>query len=148
MNAANTGIDKVNEFINRATAAPTAVREDDTYQAIVKLVNRLNDTNDLEFENLFMVLLAQIEMQIGKQNYLMKRSRYPGRITHHSEYLRILGQLAHLRRQVLQGNLSTARVFVRTQLADWFNTYGAAMDAALTAHLKVQDSSKPIAIQN
>jgi hemerythrin len=136
MNTANTSINKVNELINQATVAPTAVRVNDTHQAIVKLVNQLNDADDLEFKHLFVELLAQIEMQIGKQNFLMKRSRYPGRITHHSEYLRILGQLAHLRRQVLQGNLSTARVFVRTQLADWFNTYGAAMDAALTAHLR------------
>ena len=141
MNTANPGVNEVHELVSHATVLPATVQGNDTYRETVELVNSLNDAGDAEFKILFMELLVKIEMQIGKQNYLMKRSRYPGRIAHHSEYLRILGQLAHLRRQVMKDNLSTARVFVRTQLADWFCTYGAAMDAALTAHLKVRATS-------
>jgi len=124
------------EFPRQVALASGASGNDDGHREMLVLVNRLNEADDYQFEQVFMQLLAQMEMQIGKQNYLMKRSRYPGRITHHSEYLRMLGQLAHMRRQLLQGNLSTARIFVRTQLSDWLNTYGAAMDAALATHLK------------
>lgn len=141
MGSANPGISYVNDvksLRDQTTLVPGAVQVDDTHRAIIRLVKRLGDADDKEFEQLFMELVVQMEMQIGKQNYLMKRSRYPGRITHQAEYMRILGKLAQMRRQVLNGNLSAARVFIRNKLGDWLNSYGAAMDAALVAHLKVR----------
>lgn len=109
---------------------------DATHREFVDLVNRMQQAKGNELRRLFHELMTHMELHIGRENHLMKQSGFPARLEHHSEHLRILGQLAHFRMRVDQGQEKMARAFICEQLPEWFRTHVPTMDSALAAHLK------------
>jgi len=95
------------------------------------------DATHREFVELADALLiaADAEFPAEHEGKLMKACRFPAIGEHHSEHLRVLGELAHFARGVNAGRYGMARNYAKA-LPDWFATHLATMDAALAGCLK------------
>ncbi len=108
---------------------------DATHREFVELADALLLAGDEEFPALFAQLAEHTRRHFEDEGRLMKSCRFPAIGEHHSEHLRVLGELAHFGRGVAAGRLGLARKYVMG-LPDWFATHLATMDAALAGCLK------------
>lgn len=108
---------------------------DATHRDFVELADALLVAGDDEFPALFAELHDQTRRHFDNEGKLMKSCRFPAIGEHHSEHLRVLGELAHFSRGVAAGRLGMARNYVKG-LPEWFATHLATMDSALAACLK------------
>jgi len=108
---------------------------DATHRDFVELADALLVAGDDEFPALFAELHDHTRRHFDNEGKLMKSCRFPAIGEHHSEHLRVLGELAHFSRGVAAGRLGMARNYVKG-LPEWFSTHLATMDSALAACLK------------
>lgn len=108
---------------------------DATHRDFVELADALLVAGDDEFPALFAELHEHTRRHFDNEGKLMKSCRFPAIGEHHSEHLRVLGELAHFSRGVAAGRLGMARNYVKG-LPEWFATHLATMDSALAACLK------------
>ncbi|RIX45616.1 MAG: hemerythrin [Rhodocyclales bacterium GT-UBC] len=108
---------------------------DATHQAFIDQVDALLGASDQIFPDLFRQLGEHTRAHFEHEGKLMKACRFPAIGEHHSEHLRVLGELAHFGRAVEAGRLSSAKAYVQA-LPAWFETHVATMDAALAGCLK------------
>lgn len=108
---------------------------DATHRDFVELADALLVAGDDEFPALFAELHDHTRRHFDNEGKLMKSCRFPAIGEHHSEHLRVLGELAHFSRGVAAGRLGMARNYVKG-LPEWFATHLATMDSALSACLK------------
>ncbi|UCV05209.1 bacteriohemerythrin [Dechloromonas denitrificans] len=108
---------------------------DATHRDFVELADALLVAGDDEFPALFAELHEHTRRHFDNEGKLMKSCRFPAIGEHHSEHLRVLGELAHFSRGVAAGRLGMARNYVKG-LPEWFATHLATMDSALSACLK------------
>ncbi|WP_428827517.1 bacteriohemerythrin [Azonexus sp. IMCC34842] len=108
---------------------------DATHRDFVELAYALLIAGDDEFPVLFAELHDHTRRHFDNEGKLMKSCRFPAIGEHHSEHLRVLGELAHFSRSVAAGRLGMARNYVKG-LPEWFATHLATMDSALAACLK------------
>jgi hemerythrin len=108
---------------------------DATHRDFVALADRLLAADDAAFPALFAELHAHTRAHFDNEGRLMKACRFPAIGEHHSEHLRVLGELAFFSTSVRAGRLKVARQYAQN-LPSWFATHLATMDAALAACLK------------
>lgn len=108
---------------------------DATHREFVDLADALQAASDAEFPAIFARLHEHTRQHFEHEGKLMKACRFPAIGEHHSEHLRVLGELAHFARGVAAGRCGMARNYAKG-LPDWFATHLATMDAALAARLK------------
>ena len=108
---------------------------DATHREFVELSYALLVASDEAFPALFIRLHEHTRQHFEHEGKLMKACRFPAIGEHHSEHLRVLGELAHFSRGVAAGRLGMARNYVRS-LPEWFATHLATMDSALAGCLK------------
>jgi hemerythrin-like metal-binding protein len=108
---------------------------DVTHREFVELADALQTADDTEFPALFVRLHEHTRQHFEHEGKLMKACRFPAIGEHHSEHLRVLGELAHFARGVAAGRYGMARTYAKA-LPDWFATHLATMDAALAGCLK------------
>lgn len=113
---------------------------DATHQEFVVLVDALQTASDDEFPALFKQLAEHARAHFEHEGKLMRACRFPAIGEHHSEHLRVLGELAHFGRGVATGRLKSARDYARG-LPAWFAIHLATMDAALAARLKASGTT-------
>jgi hemerythrin-like metal-binding protein len=112
---------------------------DVTHREFVELADALQGASDVDFPAIFSRLHEHTRAHFEHEGKLMKACRFPAIGEHHSEHLRVLGELAHFARGVKAGRLSSARAYARAYahaLPDWFATHLATMDSALAGCLK------------
>ncbi|MBS1160729.1 MAG: hypothetical protein H6R15_3148 [Proteobacteria bacterium] len=107
---------------------------DVTHREFVELADALLAAGDAEFPALFARLHEHTRQHFEHEGKLMKACRFPAIGEHHSEHLRVLGELAHFARGVAAGRYGMARNYAKA-LPDWFATHLATMDGALAACL-------------
>ena len=108
---------------------------DDTHREFVELSYALLVASDEDFPALFIRLHEHTRQHFEHEGKLMKACRFPAMGEHHSEHLRVLGELAHFSRGVAAGRLGMARDYVRN-LPAWFAAHLSTMDSALAGCLK------------
>ena len=108
---------------------------DATHQEFVELSYALLVANDEDFPALFDRLHEHTRQHFEHEGKLMKACRFPAIGEHHSEHLRVLGELAHFSRGVAAGRLGMARDYIKN-LPGWFGNHLATMDSALAGCLK------------
>ena len=108
---------------------------DGTHREFVELSYALLVASDEDFPALFVKLHEHTRQHFEHEGKLMKACRFPAIGEHHSEHLRVLGELAHFSRGVAAGRLGLARDYVRN-LPAWFATHLSTMDSALAGCLK------------
>lgn len=108
---------------------------DATHREFVDLLAVLSAADDGAFPALFAQLAEHTRRHFEAEGKLMKACRFPAIGEHHSEHLRVLGELAHFGRSAAAGRLGLARNYVAS-LPGWFATHLATMDAALAGCLK------------
>lgn len=108
---------------------------DDTHREFVELSYALLVASDEDFPALFIRLHEHTRQHFEHEGKLMKACRFPVIGEHHSEHLRVLGELAHFSRGVAAGRLGMARDYVRN-LPAWFAAHLSTMDSALAGSLK------------
>jgi hemerythrin-like metal-binding protein len=108
---------------------------DATHREFVELADALLIAADAEFPAIFSRLHEHTRSHFEHEGKLMKACRFPAIGEHHSEHLRVLGELAHFARGVNAGRYGMARNYAKA-LPDWFATHLATMDAALAGCLK------------
>jgi len=107
---------------------------DVTHREFVDLADALLVAGDDEFPAIFSRLHKHTRQHFEHEGKLMKASRFPATGEHHSEHLRVLGELAHFARGVAAGRYGMARTYAKG-LPEWFATHLATMDSALAACL-------------
>jgi len=110
---------------------------DVTHREFVDLADALQSATDAEFPAIFNRLHEHTRQHFEHEGKLMKACRFAAIGEHHSEHLRVLGELAHFARGVKAGRLGMARNYAQA-LPGWFATHLATMDAALAARLVSQ----------
>lgn len=113
---------------------------DVTHREFVELADALQTADDAEFPALFTRLHEHTRAHFEHEGKLMKACRFPAIGEHHSEHLRVLGELAHFARGVAAGRYGMARNYAKA-LPDWFATHLATMDAALAGCLKAKNGT-------
>ena len=108
---------------------------DATHRQFVELADALLSASDADFASLYTRLREHTRQHFDDEGKLMKACRFPAIGEHHSEHLRVLGELAHFSPAVAGGRLELARRYIAV-LPDWFATHLATMDSALAARLK------------
>ena len=108
---------------------------DATHREFVDQAAALLAAPDGEFPALFEQLREHTRLHFENEGKLMKACRFPAIGEHHSEHLRVLGELAHFSRAAARGRIGLARDYVKS-LPGWFSTHLATMDAALAGCLK------------
>lgn len=108
---------------------------DATHREFVDQADALLQATDAEFPALFENLREHTRLHFENEGRLMKACRFPAIGEHHSEHLRVLGELAHFSRAAAKGRIGLAREYVKN-LPGWFSTHLATMDAALAGCLK------------
>ena len=107
---------------------------DATHREFVDLADALLVAGDDEFPAIFSRLHEHTRQHFEHEGKLMKACRFPATGEHHSEHLRVLGELAHFARGVAAGRYGMARTYAKG-LPEWFATHLATMDSALAACL-------------
>jgi hemerythrin-like metal-binding protein len=115
---------------------------DATHREFVAAADALLAASDAEFPEMFSRLREHTRAHFEHEGMLMKTCRFPAIGEHHSEHLRVLGELAHFARGVAAGRLGMACNYVKS-LPDWFNTHLCTMDSALAACLKEVQAARP-----
>jgi hemerythrin len=119
---------------------------DNTHRQFIDLVNRLGQADNTQFPTLFEELEQHTQEHFEAENRLMQQTSFAASWEHRDEHLRLLGELAQIRRQVVKGRMLLARAYVRQQLPGWFHVHALTMDSALAAHLKqLQDNLENLA---
>jgi len=108
---------------------------DATHREFVDLADALQAAGDDEFPAIYARLHEHTRQHFEHEGKLMKACRFPAIGEHHSEHLRVLGELAHFARGVAAGRYGMARNYAKA-LPDWFATHLSTMDAALAGCLK------------
>ena len=107
---------------------------DATHREFVDLADALLVAGDDEFPAIFSRLHEHTRQHFEHEGKLMKACRFPAIGEHHSEHLRVLGELAHFARGVAAGRYGIARTYAKG-LPEWFATHLVTMDLALAACL-------------
>ena len=115
---------------------------DATHREFVEAADALLAASDTTFPEMFARMREHTRAHFEHEGKLMKTCRFPAIGEHHSEHLRVLGELAHFARGVAAGRTGMARNYVRS-LPDWFNTHLCTMDSALAACLKEVQATRP-----
>ena len=109
---------------------------DATHGEFIDLLNRLYDTDKVEFIALFPLLLAHTRTHFDSENALMNNYGFPAIREHMEEHQRVLGELDRFAEKARNGSILMARAYVREQLPQWFSLHAVSMDSALAAHIK------------
>lgn len=115
---------------------------DATHREFVEAADALLAASDTDFPEMFARLREHTRAHFEHEGKLMKTCRFPAIGEHHSEHLRVLGELAHFACGVAAGRPGMARNYIRS-LPDWFNTHLCTMDSALAACLKEVQATRP-----
>lgn len=112
-----------------------------THREFVDLSDALLAASDGEFPAIFASLHEHTRQHFEHEGKLMKACRFPAIGEHHSEHLRVLGELAHFSRAVSAGRTAAARAYAKA-LPGWFTTHLSTMDSALGACLRQKEGKQ------
>lgn len=117
---------------------------DSTHREFIELSDVLLSASDEAFPAIFARLHEHTRQHFEQEGKLMKACRFPATGEHHSEHLRVLGELAHFSRRLAAGKTLAARTYAQA-LPDWFATHLATMDSALSACVRQHEQGcKPV----
>ncbi len=109
---------------------------DATHREFLALLAETTQAGDADFADRFDTLLVHTRRHFDNESVLMRTCRFPAIAEHEGDHRRILGELEHLRRGVLQGRLDFARDYIEVGLPDWFAFHLSTMDTCLAACLR------------
>jgi hemerythrin-like metal-binding protein len=108
---------------------------DVTHREFVALADQLLAASEAEFPAIFARLQEHTRRHFEHEKRLMQACRFPATGEHHSEHLRVLGELAQVGSSLARGRHQAARAYAAA-LPQWFATHLATMDSALAACLR------------
>ena len=115
---------------------------DDTHRDFVRCVNALGEASDADMMARFEELYQHTIEHFGQEIEWMKEINFPPLHCHSAEHDGVLEVMREVRGYLQQGNYEVGRVLAR-ELATWFKSHAATMDAMLAQVLKAQ--AKPVA---
>jgi hemerythrin-like metal-binding protein len=108
---------------------------DDTHRDFVRHVNALGEASDAEMLARFEELYRHTLEHFGQETEWMQRINFPPVHCHTAEHDGVLEVMREVRGYLEEGNYEVGRVLAR-ELATWFQSHAATMDAMLAQVLK------------
>ncbi len=113
---------------------------DAIHAEFAELVNRLAQSDGVEFSDLFAQLMAHTRAHFAAEEDLMRQTSFPGRQEHIAEHGRVLGEMERFAERLAAGKTIFARAYIEDRVPDWFAQHTRTLDYALAVHLhRVQD---------
>jgi hemerythrin-like metal-binding protein len=115
---------------------------DHAHQEFILQVAALIAASDAQFPALFQALINHTREHFMAEGQMMRAAKYQGLAMHEGEHHRVLGELQQLNRTLKRGRLPLVRAFVKQGLPEWFDNHLTMMDAALIAHLNLENNQQ------
>lgn len=120
-------------------------RIDDTHREFVEMVNAVGAASDDAMLAAVDALIAHTEEHFGQEQRWMAATDFPPTHCHLDEHAGVLEAMRETRNYVADGKFNVGRVLAN-ELAAWFRSHAATMDAMLAQWLKERnfDTSREV----